>query len=111
MSSLGDLLTLFRGDDTSHAELTDSAADGEDAPRDGAPLFQVDIFFEEPDIIDCEPSGNQLSASIDATVSDFVWMLKTHVGTLISNEQFRRFTQPVINGRQDSVEINEGFDI
>ena len=36
-------------------------------------------------------------------------MLKT-VGTLISSEAFRR-TQPVINGRQDTVEINEGFDI
>ena len=37
-------------------------------------------------------------------------MLKT-VGTLISSEAFRRYTQPVINGRQDTVEINEGFDI
>ena len=71
----------------------------------------MDIFFEEPQTIQCEPSGQQLSNSIDATVSAFVSMLKTHVGTLISNEHFRRYTQPVINGRQDTVEINEGFDI
>ena len=36
--------------------------------------------------------------------------LKT-VGTLISTEAFRRYTQPVINGRQDAAEVNEGFDI
>ena len=33
------------------------------------------------------------------------------VGTLISHEAFKRYTQPVINGRQDATEINEGFDI
>ena len=37
-------------------------------------------------------------------------MLKM-VGTLISSDRFKRYTQPVINGRQDTVELNEGFDI
>ena len=54
--------------------------------------------------------GARVRAPIDATISEFVNMLKM-VGTLITHDAFTRYTQPVINGRQDSVEINEGFDI
>jgi hypothetical protein len=120
------------------------------------PLFQVDVSFQAPNSIEFSPSGHEFAQRIDATISDFVNMLKTvrrrrrrrhaqlqpatrecsqprgallwpaacwvsarvcicrwcgQVGTLISSEAFKRYTQPVINGRQDTVEINEGFDI
>ena len=100
---------------------------------------------QAPDAIEFSPSGNEFSAQLDSTISEFVSMLKSRVGTLISNDAFRRYTQPqtpapaptnpapdsdsdsdpnpnpnpnphlyltrytqpVINGRQDSAEINE----
>ena len=71
----------------------------------------MEVYFQAPDAIEFSPSGNEFSAQLDATISEFVSMLKSRVGTLISHDAFRRYTQPVINGRQDSVEINEGFDI
>ena len=73
-------------------------------------LFSVDIEFHEPESIEFSPSGHEFALRIDATINDFVGMLKT-VGSLITHEAFKRYTQPVINGRQDSADINEGFDI
>lgn len=70
----------------------------------------MDIDFQLPDSIEFSPSGLDFSQRIDATITDFVNMLKM-VGTLISSDRFKRYTQPVINGRQDTIEINEGFDI
>lgn len=72
--------------------------------------FQVDIYFQSPDSIEFSPTGQEFSVRIDSTISEFVNMLKM-VGTLISSDRFKRYTQPVINGRQDTVELNEGFDI
>ena len=43
---------------------------------------------------------------LDGTVSEFVNMLKSMVGTPIAKQD----TQSVIDGRQDSVEIKEGFE-
>ena len=73
--------------------------------------FLVDIYFQQPDSIEFSPSAADFSTRIDATISEFVNMLKCRVGTLLSNERFKRFTQPVINGRQDAPDLNEGFDI
>ena len=41
------------------------------------PLFQVDIEFQAPDAIEFSPSGHEFAQRIDATISDFVNMLKT----------------------------------
>ena len=71
---------------------------------------QVDIEFQAPDQIEFSPSGHEFAHRIDATIGDFVNMLKT-VDTLIEHEAFKKYTQPVINGRQDAIEITEGFDI
>ncbi len=121
MSSLGDLHHLFESVAPGYVEkkaeeeeeepdsllLNPKSSSKSDKPQ---PLFQVDIEFQAPDSIEFSPSGHEFAQRIDATIGDFVNMLKT-VGTLISSEAFRRYTQPVINGRQDTVEINEGFDI
>ena len=119
MSSLGDLQYLF--DSVSPGYVPPKMEEEEEEPEqpvfggkakkeESQCLFSVDIEFAAPDSIEFSPSGHEFAQKIDATISDFVNMLKT-VGTLITHEAFKRYTQPVINGRQDSVEINEGFDI
>jgi len=121
MSSLYDLLKMFKdvplgyvepkaeGEEEEEDTLLDAKA--KEAKAATSPLFQVEVYFQAPDAIEFSPSGNEFSMRLDGTISEFVNMLKTMVGTLISNDRFKRYTQPVINGRQDSVEINEGFDI
>ena len=121
MSSLSDLLYMFESvkpgyheppvlTEEEKAELEKMLAKGKKPPVKDKPLFQVDIYFQAPDAIEYSPSAHEFSHRIDATIMDFVNMLMT-VGTLISHGSFKRYTQPVINGRQDTVEISEGFDI
>jgi dynein heavy chain len=121
MSSLSDLLYMFESvkpgyheppvlTEEQKAELEKMLAKGKKPPVKDKPLFQVDIYFQAPDAIEYSPSAHEFSHRIDATIMDFVNMLMT-VGTLISHGSFKRYTQPVINGRQDTVEISEGFDI
>ena len=78
----------------------------------GAPE-KAELFFKLHELQTCSWGVSKIgrvAQRIDATIADFVSTLKT-VGTLIATEAFKRYTQPVINGRQDTVEINEGFDI
>ena len=109
MGSLGDLLTMFNEVPYGYVEKATDEEPQREA-GDGA-LFLVDIYFQQPDSIEFSPSAADFSTRIDATISEFVNMLKCRVGTLLSNERFKRFTQPVINGRQDAPDLNEGFDI
>ena len=122
MSSLADLQYLFDSvtpgyvpprtdEDEEQEEEEDFLSKGTEKKEEKSQcLFSVDIEFQAPDSIEFSPSGHEFAQRIDATISDFVNMLKT-VGTLITHEAFKRYTQPIINGRQDTVEINEGFDI
>jgi len=121
MSSLDDLLRMFKDVPLGYVEPAAADAEEEDSlvldkkaaekKKESAPLFQVEVYFQAPDAIEFSPSGNEFSLRLDGTISEFVNMLKTMVGTLIAHDAFKRYTQPVINGRQDQVEINEGFDI
>ena len=53
--------------------------------KESAPLFQVEVYFQAPDSIEFSPSGNEFSLRLDGTISEFVNMLKTMVGTLIAH--------------------------
>ena len=86
MSSLGDLLTMFRGvplglivkaaEEEVVEEDTLQFSEVKKEEKDDAPLFVVDIYFQVPDAIEFMPSGTDFSQRIDATISDFVNMLK-----------------------------------
>ena len=103
MSSLDDLLTMFKDVPLGYKEpptAEELAAEEElllvskNAVKKDTPLFQVEVYFQAPDAIEFSPSGNEFSAQLDATISEFVSMLKSRVGTLISHDAFRRYTQP-----------------
>ena len=86
MSSLGDLLTMFRevplgfvdksGEPEEEEDDSLQFSDVKKKEKGDAPLFQVDIFFQAPDAIEFAPSGTDFSQRIDATISEFVNMLK-----------------------------------
>ena len=119
MASLADLLALLEaspvglreeepvptGDEATAAVLKAHKA------NKYTPLFLVEVFFNQDEqAIEFAPAGADFSAKIDAAMAEFVAMVRT-VGSLISHESLREYTSPFINGRQDSVEISEGFDI
>jgi dynein heavy chain len=80
-------------------------------PAKYTPLFLVEVYFDETEAsIEFAPTGGEFSAKIDAAMVEFVGMVRT-VGTLISHESLKEYTAPYINGRQDAVEVAEGFDI
>jgi len=121
MSSLRDLLTMFEEvpagyvDATARAAALAAAEEAAEAAgkkfvrKVESPLFEVDIYYETD--IAFEPARHELARAIDSTVLEFVNMLKTQVGSLLSDALFAKYTAPVINGRQDSSKPSEGLDI